>query len=123
MRMLIKRILSRLSSPLPVGMVEFEEWSDAIIELLPKGLESVPREDKQFVLASSIQHLGQNKSRVPLHYFVSLMHKAASSQIAGQIFTNIKEAQKTRLAEALAAAKLAEDTAKTETLTIGETPN
>lgn len=123
MRLCIKRILSRLPTPLPVGMTEFETWSDSIIELLPKGLEAIPREDKQFVLASSIQHLGQNKNKVPKHYFISLMHKAAASQVAGQVFTNIKEAQKIRQAEELAAAKLAEETAKTETSILGETPN
>ena len=123
MRLCIKRLLSHLSSPLPTGIDEFETWSDSIIELLPKGLEAIPRRDKQFVLASSIQHLGQNKNRVPKQYFVSLMHKAAASQVAGQVFSNIKDAQKQEQAEALAAAKLAEESAKTETPTIGETPN
>lgn len=109
MKLLIKRILSYIPSNLPLGVAEFEAWSSSIIELLGPGLESVPKDDMQFVLASAIQHLGQTQSSVPKNHFVRLVRKAAASQVAGQVFVNIKEKQK-----AAQEAKLAEATANKE---------
>lgn len=90
---LINRLLSYIPTALPLGLTEFETWSESIIALLPKGMTNVPTDDLKFVLASAIQHLGQNRSYVPKSYFVSLAHKAAASQVAGQVFYNIKQKQ------------------------------
>lgn len=116
MKLCIKRLLSYIPSNLPLGVAEFETWSTSIIDLLGEGLANVPKDDMQFVLASSIQHLGATKSSVPKNYFVRLVRKAAASQVAGQVFVNIKEKQK-----AAQEAKLAEATANTLQAANGET--
>lgn len=114
MKLQLKRLLSYLPSALPTGITEFENWADSIIELLPPGLDAVPRDDKKYVLASSIQHLGATKCRMPKNYFISVLHKAASSQVAGQVFVTIKENSDKARQAALEAQKLAEATANQE---------
>lgn len=94
---MIKHLLSYIPHRLPVGMSEFHSWSESIIRLLPSGLENVPDDDKKFVIASAIQRLDPTANYKPKRYFVKLLHKAAASQIAGQIFVEIKEKQKAAL--------------------------
>ena len=103
MKLLFKRLLSFIPVGLPDGMAAFELWADSIIELLPEGLANVPKDDKYFVLASAVQHLGQTQAYMPKHHFVKLMRKAAASQVASQVFLNIKAKQQ----EAAKAAELA----------------
>lgn len=112
MKRLLSCLLSYIPTALPTGIPEFEVWAAKIIALLPKGLDSVPENDKKFVLASAIQHLPQARARVPNRYFINLLHKAAASQVASQVFLNVKEAQ--RIAEE--AKKLAEATANLEVI-------
>jgi hypothetical protein len=113
----IARLLARIPSALPLGMAEFDKWVDEIIALLPKGLENVPKDDIKFVIASAVQRLGQAERWVSKHYFVCLLHKAAASQLAGQIFTDIKDKQKAALA-----AQQAEVTAPPVVATNAQTP-
>lgn len=94
---MIQRLLSYVPSRLPVGMGEFHTWANSIIRLLPKGLENVPDDDKKFVMASAIQRLDPTSNYKSKIYFVKLLHKAAASQIAGQVFVEIKEKQKAAL--------------------------
>lgn len=116
---LFKRIRSFFPSSLPVGMSEFETWSDSIIELT--GPIADPRSIK-FVLSDLLLRVGPNKnstystipSALPKNHFVQGLRNSASKQVAGQVFQDIKNAQ---IAEAKAAAEAAnpppaEDTAK-----------
>jgi hypothetical protein len=102
MKLLLKRVLSRLPSPLPVGMSEFQQWSDDIIELSGKFADV---DSMKFALASQIMHLGAQQAYVPKNYFVKSMRKAAANQVASQAFQDVKNKQ-------LEAAKAAEEAAK-----------
>lgn len=90
-RIFLAHVASYFPSTLPIGMTEFETWADSICLLLPKGLDSVPREDKHWVIASAIQHLPSTSKRVSKQYFIRIIHKGAASQIAAQVFMNVKE--------------------------------
>jgi hypothetical protein len=102
MKKLFYKLLSLFPQTLPVGIAEFEVWADSIIGLLGKGFEAVPRDDLHFVIATIIMHLGPQRSLVPKNYFVRSLRKGAANQVAGQVFSNIKEKQ-----------KVAQETAKT----------
>lgn len=86
-------LLSYLPTPLPIGMTEFHEWAKSIVSLLPSGFDNVTYDEKEWVLATAIIHLDATKSKVPKQYFIRLLHKGASSQVAGQIFQDIKNKQ------------------------------
>lgn len=93
----VKRLLSLLPTPLPVGMTEFESWSDDIINLSGPYADT---DSMKFAIASMIMHLGPQKSHVAKNYFVRSLRKTAANQVAGQVFTNIKEKQQKAAAEA-----------------------
>jgi len=101
MRLMIKRLASYLPSPLPVGMSEFNKWSDDIISLSGKFADV---DSMKFALASQIMHLGAQQAYVPKNYFVKSMRKAAANQVASQAFQDIKNKQQeaTKAAELVA---------------------
>lgn len=84
------KIRSYFPSPLPVGMTEFETWSNSLISLVG------PLADEnsiKFALCSQIMHLDPKKSSVPKQYFVQCLRKSAANQVASQVFQQIKQAQ------------------------------
>lgn len=89
---------------LPVGMAEFETWSEALIEQCT-GLADP--ESIKYVLATAIIHGPPDKDRFPDSYFLARIRKAAANQIASQVFQNIKQAQEARI-KAAELANLAE---------------
>lgn len=111
MKKLVTLLLSYVSTPLPVGITQFNKWADEIIQITG---EFADRDSMTFAIASQVMHLGPQRSRVPKQFFVKSLRKAAANQVASQIFQDIKlkqqEAQK-------AAQQQAEDTAKLETTT------
>jgi len=106
--LLLKRILSRLPSKLPVGVKEFEKFADDIIELSGNYAD---RDSMSFAVASMIIHADARHGALPKNYFVVRMRKSAANQIASQVFQEIKSKQ----AAQQAAAKPSEDTASKET--------
>lgn len=97
MKLLCKRILSYIPTPLPVGLTEFHAWADSIIELAG---EFADRDSLKWALASNILHYKSNSiSSVPKAFFVSSLRKAAANQVASQVFTDIKEKQAKKQAE------------------------
>ncbi len=109
----VKRLLSYLPTRLPLGMAEFETWSNTIVSLLGPGLEKVPTDDVKFVLSTILQRIAPDEHRRSMQYFVRSLRSAATKQVAAQAFQDIKQKQ----ADALAKQKQAEDTAKLETTT------
>jgi hypothetical protein len=92
-------------SPLPRGMTEFNTWADEII-----AAAGVPNNDStKFGLAVSITHLGPTEANKPMQYFVDILHKGASTQVAFAIMDELKSKQKS----AIEAAKLVEATTET----------
>jgi hypothetical protein len=110
----LKVLMSFLPSPLPVGMTEFDTWAQSIRDIAGPGLENVPQDQFRWVLASAVQHLKHTESSVPKRYFVNVIRKGAASQIAGQVFMEVKVAQEKAEAEKQAAAKAALETQPAE---------
>ena len=88
--------------PLPVGLSEFHQWADHIIELAGKFADE---ESMKYALASQVIHLPHDKAFVPKRWFVNSLRKAAANQVASQVFYDIKVKQE-------AAKKALEDAAK-----------
>lgn len=82
--------------PLPVGMTEFEEWSDRIISgtLLPAEPES-----QKFALATMLMHLSPTIDHECDGYFIKSLRKSAVNQIAHAKMTEIRDIAKARLAK------------------------
>lgn len=91
--------------PLPVGLQEFEEWSDRIIEKAGKFADT---DSLKYTLATNILHAEPGKDTYPDSWFITRLRKAAANQIASQVFQDIK-AKKTAEA-AFANQPKAEDT-------------
>ena len=83
------RILSYLPTSLPVGMTEFDKWSDSVIALSPLPNNS----SSKFTVAVMIPHLDSTTARKPKAYFVRALHKAAANQIAYSIIQELKAKQ------------------------------
>lgn len=109
----IKRLLSHLPTPLPVGVTQFNTWADSIIELA--GPYASPDGMKQ-AIANMIMHAAPRKgsdearSSIPKNYFVKGLRKGAANQIASHVFQEIQLKQKA----ALEALKKAEEDAKNQ---------
>lgn len=80
--------------PLPMGMTEFEDWSDRIIQgaMVP----GATIESQKFTLAAMLLHLGSTESFKPDGHFIHGLRKAAVSQIAQAKMEEIKKAQAAR---------------------------
>lgn len=80
--------------PLPLGMTEFEQWSDRIISgtMLPAEPESM-----KFALATMIMHLKPQEDFVEDAYFIKSLRKAAANQVAHAKMQELKAAAEARL--------------------------
>lgn len=88
-------ILDQMSEmrPLPLGIKEFEEWSDRIISgaCLPASPESL-----KFALAEMVMHLKPTEDHCSDGYFIKCLRKAASNQIC---YAKMEELRAKRKAE------------------------
>jgi hypothetical protein len=90
--------------PLPVGMAEFEVWSERIISgaCLPATKESL-----QFVLSDMILHLAPSEAFKEDGYFINSLRKFACNEVAVAKRKQLYEDKQARqAAEALEQAKL-----------------
>ena len=102
---------SYFPTALPVGVTAFNKWADDIITL------TGPIADEQslkFAIATQVMHAPNDKSALPMQWFVRRILKTAANQIAGNAFQEIKTAQ-------LAAQKAQEEVAKAHTSTPADT--
>ena len=104
LKLLPKRLLSRIPTKLPVGLSQFDAWTKEIIELSGQFADET---SIRFVLASELMHSDAKKGSVPKHYFVSRCRKLAANQTAGYILQEIKAAQEKVKAEEAAKAEAA----------------
>lgn len=113
MKLILKRLLSRFPSKLPVGVADFNTWADSVIELA--GPYSDPDSMKQ-ALANMIMHAGPKKGTdmprgaIPKNYFVNALRKGAANQVASYVFQEIRNQKQAAVDAAVAAAKAAEET-------------
>ncbi len=114
MNLTLKRLLSHFPTKLPVGLTEFNDWSDSIIELSGNFADS---DSMKYAIASNLIHLPHTKAYVAKSYFVNSLRKAAANQVASQVFHDIKIKQEERakqLTAEAAALKAAECPPTTE---------
>ena len=92
---------------LPIGVTEFHEWADNIIDAAGLPAE---RDDQKYVLASMVLHdLKPTDHKMNDGYFIAKLRKIATNQVVHQMMTDFKAAkeQKAKEQEAAEAEKLA----------------
>lgn len=99
-----KKVETETAVALPVGVTEFHEWSDEIIRLA-----NAPNNDStRFALATMILHVTPEKDKVPHSYFVAMLRKSMSNQVAAGIMHDLKAKQEAERAAELAASNATE---------------
>lgn len=90
------------SRPLPIGRVQFEEWSDriisgALVEHDPSIDETIFQKNQKIVLANMIVCLGPTESHKPDAHFIHGLRMAAVKQTAHMVGTEIRDQLKPKL--------------------------
>jgi hypothetical protein len=82
--------------PLPLGMTEFDEWSDRIISgaMLTADIQS-----QKFALAEMITHIKPTEDHCTDAYFIKALRKVASNQVALEAMKRHRDQVKARLAK------------------------
>ena len=97
-------IVDQMNEPraLPMGMAEFEEWSDRIISgaLVPASPRSL-----KFALAEMVMHLKPTESHCADAYFIHCLRKGATNQVCWQVMQDYKAQQKAENEELIKLAK------------------
>lgn len=88
-----KRLVKELKEPrpLPMGRMEFDAWSDKIIELAQ--IPGATKESQKFALAEMVLHVKPTQSFESYGHFVHQLRKGAANQVAHAIFCELKEAR------------------------------
>lgn len=91
-----KTILQQMNEPrpLPMGMTEFNEWADRIVSgaLIPID----DNEKLKPILASMLMALGPTEDHKPDAYFIHLLRKAATNEVARVVFQDAKNKQQAK---------------------------
>lgn len=88
--LLLKRVLSRFPSKLPVGVTEYKKFEADVIELAGPMADQT---SMSFAIASILIHAPSEVGSLPKSYFVLRLRKSAANQVASQVFQDIKTAQ------------------------------
>lgn len=115
----INRLRGFFPSATPVGITEFDQWAQSIIDTYKPAADDV---SVKFALCAMLMRLGPTEAYKPKRYFALALHKGAASQIANGVMYEIKTKQAELEKQAQEAAKKsAEATASqgvTPTLTV-----
>lgn len=85
----IEHILSVLPTRLPIGREAFNRWAESVIRL-----SGVPDSTStRFALGVMIMHRPATESSKPKRFFAKQLYKAAASEVAHAVISEIKEAQ------------------------------
>jgi hypothetical protein len=109
MKQVLNKVMSYFPTPLPLGMTAYKEWTDSVAELIGP---ITNKEELNFCIASEVIRLAPDVCSAPKNHFVKRVRAGVAKQIAGAMFTEIKENQKAKQA-AEAAKQAAEVTAAT----------
>lgn len=91
MKRFLLRVKSYFPTALPVGMTAFDKWASDIILLAGPLADD---DSIKFVLSNEICHSGPDNFKIPMHWFVTRLKKAAAKQVAAQAFQDVKIRQK-----------------------------
>ena len=105
MKQLLARFLSFFPTPLPLGMTAYATWQEDVIALIGPIADA---DSLKFCVASEVLRVGPAVNSVSKNYFVRRVRAGAAKQIAGAVFTQIKEKQQTLQREAQQAALAAQ---------------
>jgi hypothetical protein len=83
--------------PLPMNIPEWEAWRDRIIDAAQ--LPTKNRETQEFALAGMILQTPPHEFMRPDEYYINLLRKAASDQVALQVMEDLKAARSKRVAD------------------------
>ena len=114
MKRIFNKALSYIPTALPVGMTTYAAWSDSVVELIGPIADN---DSLRFCVASEVLRLGPSATSIPKNYFVQRVRAGAAKQIAGAVFTEIKEKQRQEQLAAQAAQQAVEVTPAT---TVGQ---
>lgn len=97
------QILGALPSFLPVGLTEFNQFADSIIELYnpPGDARSV-----KFIIATLIMRLGPTEAMKSKLYFAMAIYRGASGQVSAYVMEQLKQEQAAEQRAAQEKAKL-----------------
>lgn len=112
----VKKVLSYIPEPLPVGMPQLEQFCVDIIALAGNYADA---DSMKWAISSQIIH--SSSSKLSKNHFVQTLRKAAANQVASQMFQDIKNKQIE--AEALAKQTQAAVTAPSEAINGEVLPN
>ncbi len=87
----LNQFLGLFPSRLPTGMTEFNLWVDSIIATYD--LPTQNRDDILFVLTTSVIRTGEAGYKVPKFHFVKLIRSVCAKQVAGAVFSEVKQRQ------------------------------
>lgn len=81
--------------PLPMNIPEFEAWSARVIKKAQLPTSHV--ESLRFALAGMILHSDPHQFFRPDEYYIDLLRKAASDQVATQVISDMQAARRARI--------------------------
>lgn len=81
--------------PLPIGSLDFEQWSDRIIS---GTMLTATTESQKFALADMLTHMKPTEDHECDAYFIKSLRKFAVNETAFSKMKDLKEAQQIRLA-------------------------
>jgi len=79
--------------PMPIGVKEFEEWSDRIIQ---GSMVKADVNSQKFALAAMLTQLGHRETFKEDAHFITALRKSATDQTAQYIMNEIKTARTNR---------------------------
>lgn len=85
-----KKLLARIPTKLPVGLIEFDEYCDDIFDLY--SLPSLPSYKQ--AIASMMMHLPPAVFYKPKHYFGMCSKKAQANEVAWQVLETLRAQEK-----------------------------
>lgn len=103
---LIRQLTGLLPSPVPVGVADFETWSQSIIDTYPIPADA---DSVKFALATMILHSGPTDAYKPKFKFFLMLRAGMAKQVAGAVFQDIKTKQQERAKLAAATASVVDN--------------
>lgn len=88
-------ISAQMNEPraLPMGMTEFDEWSDRIIS---GAMCAADKNSQRYVLANMLLHLGPTEDHKPDAHFIHSLRKFAVNEVADAVRRSIYDARKSQ---------------------------
>jgi hypothetical protein len=114
LKLLAKRLLSYIPTPIPVGMTAYNQWLNDIIELSGPFADA---DSLKWTICNEVMRLAPGRSAIPKNSIVRILRKFAANQLAAATVNEIKARHEAAQLAAVEAQKQAAATAVSETAT------